>query len=174
MMPRGVLAVLFFSAVLLLQLPATEGFAAPSAGLAHDLSRGKMKLRATARRTSPLCGLCMQAQAEPPKGPGGEDKFDMAALNKRIQKVKARESNPVLNMQDRVMDAVEPVKFQAAKIKNKLPDPRSAIPVTGLPKWAVPLGLILGLSIFSAVIQSTMGGGGGALSDGSGLATGSL
>jgi len=48
-----------------------------------------------------------------------------------------RESNPVLNMQDKVMDAVEPVRFEAAKMKNKLPDVRSAIPATGLPKWAV-------------------------------------
>jgi len=171
---QPVLRALLLLGVGMLLLPATEGFA-PSAGLAHDLSRGKTQLRATKRRISPLLGLHMQAQAEPPSGPGGDDgKFDMAALNKRIQKVKDRESNPVLNMQDKVMDAVEPVRFEAAKMKNKLPDVRSAIPATGLPKWALPLGLILGLSIFSAVIQSTMGGGGGGMSDGSGLASGSL
>ena len=67
----------------------------------------------------------------------GEDKFDMSALNARIQKVKAREANPVLNMQDKVTDAMEPVKMEAVKMKNRLPDPKAAIPVTGLPKWVV-------------------------------------
>ena len=67
----------------------------------------------------------------------GEDKFDMSALNARIQKVKAREANPVLNMQDKVADAMEPVKTEAVKMRNRLPDPKAAIPVTGLPKWVV-------------------------------------
>jgi hypothetical protein len=44
---------------------------------------------------------------------------------------------------------------------------------TGLPKWVVPISLIVGLSLLSAVVSSTVGGGGG-MSDGSGLATGSL
>jgi hypothetical protein len=35
----------------------------------------------------------------------------------------------VLNLQDKVSDAMEPVKFEAAKMKNKMPDPRAAIPV---------------------------------------------
>ena len=69
----------------------------------------------------------------------GEDKFDMSALNARIQKVKEREANPVLNMQDKVADAIEPVKTEAVKIKNRLPDPKAAIPVTGLPKWVVSI-----------------------------------
>jgi len=165
--------LLLGSAALVAFTPATEGFSAPSAGLAHDLARGRMELRPAVRRSSPSCGIRMQAQAEPPQDPGGEDKFDMSALNARIQKVKAREANPVLNMQDKVTDAMEPVKMEAVKMKNRLPDPKAAIPVTGLPKWVVPVSVILGLSIFSAVIQSTAGGGGG-LSDGSGLATGSL
>ena len=67
----------------------------------------------------------------------GEDKFDMSALNARIQKVKAREANPVLNMQDKMADAIEPVRTEAVKMKNRLPDPKAAIPVTGLPKWVV-------------------------------------
>jgi len=118
--------------------------------------------------------LVMQAQAEPPKGSGDGDKFDMSTLNARIEKVKAREANPVLNLQDKITDAVEPVKFEAAKLSNKIPDPRSAIPATGLPKWVLPVSLVLGFSLFTALLQSTMGGGGAALSDGSGLATGSL
>ena len=74
---------------------------------------------------------------------------------------------------------------------------------TGLPKWVVPVAAILGFSILTAILQSTLGGGGSgslrycdvatslacqlshpahvdactdtdAHSDGSGLATGSL
>lgn len=175
MLQQRTLLVLCLGAALL--LPSCDGFVGPSAGLAADLSRGgaRMQLRSRARAALPICGgVSMQAQAEPPSGGSGDDdKFDMGALNARIQKVKERESNPVLNIQDKVTDAMEPVKLEAAKIKNKMPDPRAAIPVTGLPKWVVPISLILGLSIFSAVIQSTMGGGGG-MSDGSGLASGSL
>mmetsp|Transcript_23321 Transcript_23321/g.36484 ORF Transcript_23321/g.36484 Transcript_23321/m.36484 type:complete len:117 (-) Transcript_23321:159-509(-) len=47
------------------------------------------------------------------------------------------------------------VQFEAAKMKNKMPDPRAAIPVTGLPKWVLPISAILGLSILSAVLSST-------------------
>ena len=61
----------------------------------------------------------------------------MSALNARIEKVKAREANPVRNMQDKVADAMEPVKTEAVKMRNRLPDPKAAIPVTGLPKWVV-------------------------------------
>jgi len=154
---------------------ATQAFSPPSAGLARDLARGKLSLRSASRRPSALSGmLVMQAQAEPPKGSGDGDKFDMSTLNARIEKVKAREANPVLNLQDKITDAVEPVKFEAAKLSNKIPDPRSAIPATGLPKWVLPVSLVLGFSLFTALLQSTMGGGGAALSDGSGLATGSL
>jgi len=170
---RAPAALLLLAAVLL--APATEAFLAPSGGLARDLARGRPALRSSSCRRSALTGLGMQAEAEPPQGPGEEDKFDMSALNARIEKVKAREANPVLNLQDKISDAVEPVKFEATKLKNQVPDPRSAIPATGLPKWVVPVAAILGFSILTAILQSTLGGGGsGSLSDGSGLATGSL
>eukprot|EP00290_Baffinella_frigidus_P005482 CAMPEP_0180134796 /NCGR_PEP_ID=MMETSP0986-20121125/10392_1 /TAXON_ID=697907 /ORGANISM="non described non described, Strain CCMP2293" /LENGTH=112 /DNA_ID=CAMNT_0022075259 /DNA_START=177 /DNA_END=515 /DNA_ORIENTATION=+ len=101
-----------------------------------------------------------------------DSQFSMSALNARIAKIKERESNPVLNLQDRVTDSLEPLQYEAKKLQNKMPDPRGAIPTTGVPKWALPLGLIVGLSIFSAIISNT----GGSVSDtyGAGLATGSL
>ena len=43
-------------------------------------------------------------------------------------------------------------------MSNKIPDPRSAIPATGLPKWVLPVSLVLGFSLFTALLQSTMGG----------------
>jgi hypothetical protein len=55
---------------LLLLLPVSEGFSSPSAGLARDLSRRRLHAHASQRSPTPLCGLRMQRQAEPPKGPG--------------------------------------------------------------------------------------------------------
>ena len=55
---------------LLLFLPVSEGFSSPSAGLARDLSRRRLHAHASQRSPTPLCGLRMQRQAEPPKGPG--------------------------------------------------------------------------------------------------------
>lgn len=56
-------------ALLVAWMPATEGFS-PSAGLARDLTRGRMQMRSPARRNTAALGLRMQAQAEPPKDPG--------------------------------------------------------------------------------------------------------
>ncbi|EKX39561.1 hypothetical protein GUITHDRAFT_164895 [Guillardia theta CCMP2712] len=116
----------------------------------------------------------MQATSGPdpdkPDESGASANFDMSALNARISKLKEREANPVLNLQDKVSDALEPMSMEAMKLKQKIPDPRGAIPVTGLPKWVLPLSLIVGLSVFSAIVQSTSGGS----SDVSGLASGSF
>jgi len=62
--------LLLLGSALIALAPATEGFSAPSAGLARDLARGRMELRPAVRRNSPSCGIRMQAQAEPPQDPG--------------------------------------------------------------------------------------------------------
>ena len=65
---RAPAALLLLAAVLL--APATEAFLAPSGGLARDLARGRPALRSSSCRRSALTGLGMQAEAEPPQGPG--------------------------------------------------------------------------------------------------------
>ena len=70
--------LLLGSAALVAFTPATEGFSAPSAGLAHDLARGRMELRPAVRRSSPSCGIRMQAQAEPPQREKVEQWIDRA------------------------------------------------------------------------------------------------
>ena len=65
---RASAALLLLAAVLL--APATEGFLAPSGGLARDLARGRPGLRSSSCRRLALTGLGMQAEAEPPQGPG--------------------------------------------------------------------------------------------------------
>uniref|UniRef100_A0A7S0EPE4 Uncharacterized protein n=1 Tax=Hanusia phi TaxID=3032 RepID=A0A7S0EPE4_9CRYP len=149
--------------ILLVSVEGFSGF--------HPLPLSGTASRACNRR---LHGWSMQATSGPdpdkPDESGSSVNLDMSALNARISKLKERESNPVLNLQDKVSDALEPMSLEAMKLKQKIPDPRGAIPVTGLPKWVLPLSLIVGLSVFSAIIQSTSGGS----SDVSGLASGSF
>mmetsp|Transcript_43871 Transcript_43871/g.103296 ORF Transcript_43871/g.103296 Transcript_43871/m.103296 type:complete len:184 (+) Transcript_43871:24-575(+) len=153
-------------------LPSASAF---STGAALPLRQGasacKNAQKASLRPTT-AARLFMQEQS--PKE--DEDKSsivdtNLSTLNSRIQKMKERESNIIYNIQDKITDSVEPLQMDAKKFIQNVPDPRAAIPVTGLPKWVLPLGVIVGLSVISAVLQSSGGGGGNV---GSGLATGSL
>ncbi len=67
----GMRSILLICWALALFPAPSAGFSGPSAGLAHDLSRGgKMRLSASARRTLQVCTFSMQAEAPRPSGGG--------------------------------------------------------------------------------------------------------
>jgi len=96
---------------------------------------------------------------------------DMSLLNSRISKLKERESNPLNRLQDTVADQIEDAsketKKTVTKLQNNIPVPAFSVPST-LPKWVVPLSVIVGLSVLTTLIQTQQ------TYNGAGLASGSL
>uniref|UniRef100_A0A7S0V8F8 Plastid lipid-associated protein/fibrillin conserved domain-containing protein n=1 Tax=Hemiselmis tepida TaxID=464990 RepID=A0A7S0V8F8_9CRYP len=115
-----------------------------------------LPLRAT-RARSAACAPVMQTN---PKGDGDREypSFDpdMSVLNDRINKLKERETNPLNRIQDTVTDKAEDFQRESKKLANNVPVPdvRTLIPVTGLPKWVLPLSAIVGLSVLTSVLQT--------------------
>mmetsp|Transcript_23321 Transcript_23321/g.36485 ORF Transcript_23321/g.36485 Transcript_23321/m.36485 type:complete len:101 (-) Transcript_23321:510-812(-) len=94
--------------IVLIALAGAEAFSTPAVSSSFTAPSMRLRSPAACSRGSALAaGLRMQT-----KDSGDEDSnkvdSDLSTLNARIQQLKERESNPILNAQDKMKDALEP------------------------------------------------------------------